>query len=73
MNKSNQTHDIHIKYKITPLNISIYRKALNIWETIEVSENQQYNILVTPHNTAHNWFPKSSKVIRIEPPREIIT
>ncbi len=54
------TFDLHIKYKITHLNISIHHKALNIWETIKISENQQCNTLVIPHMYVHNWFPKSS-------------
>lgn len=67
------SYDLHIKYNITPLNIINYHKALNTWETISVSEMDQYNTLTTPHNTSHNWFPKCSNIITMQPPQAIIT
>ena len=67
------TQDLHIKYNITPLNIINYHKAINTWETIKISENQQYNLLTTPHNITHSWYPKSSKIITMEPPQAILT
>ena len=67
------TFDLHIKYKITPLNISNYYKAQNIWETIKTSENQQYAELITPKNNSHACFPKRSNIIEMEPPQAIIT
>ncbi len=65
--------DLHVKYNIAPLNISNYHKALRIWVTIKISEQEQFNKLVTPHNNTHAWFPKSSKILRMEPPQPIIT
>ncbi len=62
------TDDLHIKYGITPLNILNYQRALNTWETIKVSENDQYNTLITPHNNIHSWFPKCSRIISMEQP-----
>ncbi len=67
------TSELHIKYNITPLNISIYQKAIKIWETIKTSEIQQYNNLITPHDKIHSWFPKTSIIITMEPPERIIT
>ncbi len=67
------TEELHIKYNIAPLNISNYYKAQKVWETIRISENDQYNKMVTPHNNTHKWFPKSSDIIRMEPPQAIIT
>ena len=67
------SHDLHIKYNVTPLNIINYQKALNTWETIKMSEIDQYNILTTPNNNSHNWFPKCSKIITMEAPQAIIT
>jgi len=64
---------LHIKYNITPLNIINYNKALNTWETLKISENEQYNMLIIPNNNTHTWFPKSSKIITMEPPQAIIT
>ena len=68
-----KANELHIKYNINPLNISIYHKALNTWETIKSSEIEQYNDLITPHNNIHTWFPKTSNIITMEPPAEIIT
>ncbi len=67
------TEELHIKYNIAPLNISNYYKAQNVWETIRISENDQYNEMVTPHNNTHKWFPKSSDIITMDPPKAIIT
>ncbi len=65
------TEELHIKYNIAPLNISNYYKAQKVWETI--SENDQYNDMVTPHNNTHNWFLKSSDIIRMDPPQAVVT
>ena len=35
--------DLHRKYNITPLNISIHNKACKIWETVNITENEHYN------------------------------
>ncbi len=67
------TAEVHFEYGITPLNIINYQRALNTWETIKMSENAQYNTLVTPHNHTHSWFPKCSTIIAMEPPQAIIT
>ncbi len=67
------TEELHIKYNIAPLNISNYYKAQKVWETIRISENDQYNEMVIPQNNAHKWFPKSSDIIGMEPPQAIIT
>ncbi len=65
--------DLHINYNVAPLNISNYHKALRIWETIKISEQEQFNKLVTPHNNTHARSPKSSNILRMEPPQPIIT
>ncbi len=67
------SEQLHIKYGITPLNISTFYKAQKVWNTIGISENEQYNELITPHNNFHAWFPKSSIIIDMEPPHAIIT
>ena len=67
------TKQLHIKYNISPLNISSYYKAKKTWETIRISENDQYEELVTERNNTHTWFPKSSIIINMEEPEAIIT
>ncbi len=67
------TEQQHVKYNITPLNISIYYKSLKIWETIRTTENVLYEELVTERNNIHSWFPKSSTIINAEGPQAIIT
>ncbi len=67
------SYDLHIKYNITSLNIINYQKTLNTWETIKVSEVDQHNTLITPHNNSNNWFPKCSKIITMQSPQAIIT
>ncbi len=37
------SEQLHIKYGITPLNTSILYKAQKVWNTIKISENEQYN------------------------------
>ncbi len=66
------SEQLHLKYGITPLNIFIFHKAQKVWNTIRTSENEQYNELITPQNSSHSWFPKSSIVIDMEPPQAII-
>ena len=67
------TKELHDYYNITPLNISNHCKAQKIWEAIRASEIDHYNILATPRNNTHTWFPKSSYIIRPEPQQAIIT
>ena len=67
------TEELHIKYNITPLNISTHQKAKNIWETIKICEPDQFQDLTHPYNNTHTWFPKSSTIINLEPPQAIIT
>ena len=65
--------DLHSKYNIAPLNITNYHKALKTWETIRISEIEQYNTLIIKHNNTHSWFPKCSTIITMEPPEPITT
>jgi len=67
------TEQLHIKYNITPLNISTHYKAQKTWETIRISENAQYEELISGRNNKHSWFPKSSTIITLEEPQAIIT
>ena len=67
------TFDLHMKYNIAPLNITNYHKALKTWETIRISEIEQYNTLIIQHNNTHSWFPKCSTIITTEPPEPITT
>ncbi len=62
-----------MKYNITPLNISNHYTAQRTWETIGVSENEQFKQLVTERDNNHTWFPKSSTVITMGEPQAIIT
>ncbi len=52
------TSDLHIKYNITPLNISNHHKAQNTWESIKVSEQEQYNALITLTIITIPGFPR---------------
>ena len=67
------TEQLHIKYNITPLNISSHQRAHKTWETIRSSESAQYEELITERNKIHSWFPKSSTIIHLEEPEAIIT
>ncbi len=67
------TSELRMKYNIAPLNISNYQSALKTFKTIKISEGEQYNALVIPYHTSYTWFPKSSKIITMEPPQAIIT
>ena len=67
------TEQLHIKYNITPLNISSYYKAQKTWETIRIRENAQYEELMTERYNTHTWFPKSSTIIDMEEPEALIT
>ncbi len=65
--------ETHVKYNITPFNVSIHNKAIKIWQTVQFTQEDQYNELVTPRNTQHNWFPKASNVLHAPPPEPIYT
>ncbi len=67
------TSDLHINYNITPLNIFNHHKTQNTWESIKVSEQEQYNALITPHTNIHASIPKSSIIIGTELPHPITT
>ena len=74
-NEEEQTtvSELHLKNNVTPLNVAIHEKAKNIWETIRVSEPDQYETLVTPQLNSHSWFPKSSVIINMQTPQPILT
>ncbi len=64
---------LHMKYTITPLNISIDKRAKNIWEAVRATEPKHYNNLTINYDGEHKWFPKTSKIINQDTPEAIIT
>lgn len=66
-------NELHRKYNITPINVSIHQKALKVWETLRISEPEQFEPLVTPHLNIHSWFPKCSPIINMPIPQPITT
>ncbi len=67
------TEQLHLKYDITPLNISNYNKALKTWETIRTSEFEKYEELTLNRDKSHTWFPKCSNIVNMATPQAIIT
>ena len=65
--------ELHLRYNITPLNISIHNKARKIWENVRCTEPEHYENLIIPHNRKHNWFPKTCSVIATPSVEAIIT
>ena len=65
--------ELHIKYNITPLNISIDTRAKKTWEAVKITEPEHYNNLTITYDRDHNWFPKTSKIISQPTPEAIIT
>ncbi len=64
---------LHIKYNITPLNISIDKRAKKIWETVRATEPEHYINLTINYDREHKWFPQKSKIIKQDTPEAIIT
>ena len=60
------SEELHIKYNINPLNISIHKKGRTIWENVKNTEPELYETLITPQPNPHKWFPKTSNVIVTE-------
>ena len=60
------SEELHMEYNISPLNISIHKKARNIWENVKNTEPELYENLIIPQNNPHTWFPKTSGVIDTE-------
>ncbi len=65
--------ELHLRYNITPLNISVHNKARKIWESVRATEPEHYNNLIIPQNNQHKWFPKTSNVINIPNVDAILT
>lgn len=65
--------ELHEKYNIQPLNISIHKRAKNIWEAVKITEQEHYNNLITNREHEHTWFPKTNTVISQDTPEGIIT
>ncbi len=63
--------ELHYKYDIKPLNITLRAKARKIWETIQVTEPDHYNQLIQRFNFNHTWFPKSTVIINSDVPDPI--
>ena len=69
------TEQLHIKYNIIPLNISIHCKAQQTWETIRMSGNAQYEDLIIGRNkkNTRGSLRALSTIINMEEPQLIIT
>ena len=67
--------ELHKRYNITPINISVHNKAENIWEAIKVNDEHIYNKLIEDRNNEynHSWFPSSMLSILQEPPLPLYT
>ena len=65
--------DLHLKYNINPLNITLHNKAQKIWETIKMTEPDHYQLLTGRFAYNHTWFPKSSYIIDSDDPQPIYT
>ncbi len=55
------SEELHIKYNINPLNISIHKKARNTWENVKNTEPELYENLIIPQNTPHYMVPKNNR------------
>ncbi len=55
--------ELHLKYDIKPLNITLHAKGQKIWETIRMMEPDHYDQLTQGFACNHTWFPKSSYII----------
>ncbi len=53
-----RSDDLHLKYNITPLNISKHKKACKIWETVLAMEQEHYDNLIDQHgnNYGREWL-----------------
>ena len=63
--------ELHEKYIIMPINVSLHNKATKIWETLKNTDEETYNKLVRPIEGNHNWFPRTSYVIPAPVPEPI--
>ncbi len=68
-----KAEELHIRYNITPLNISIHNKARKMWENVRCTEAEHYNSLIIQQNRPHFWLPKTSNVIATPSVDAIIT
>ncbi len=65
--------ELHLKYKFTPLNVSIHSKAQKIWETVRHTEPDHFNNLTITQNNKHSWFLKTCSVMDTPEVEAIIT
>ena len=65
--------NLHLKYNITPYNISIHKKACKIWQAVRLTDEENFNTLVTHQDRIHHWFPKTSNVIQAPLPEPVYT
>ena len=65
--------ELHLKYHIKPLNITLHTKAQKIWETIRMTEPDLYNQLTQVFYYNHSSFPKSNYTINSDEPQPIYT
>ncbi len=68
-----RSEDLHLKYNITPLNISIHNKACKIWDIVHITEHELYNNLTIQYRNKHTWFPKTGGIINSPLPAAIYT
>ncbi len=65
--------ELHLKYNITPFNVSTHNKAVKIWQTIQHTDPQLYLELTTPRDRKHSWFPRTSDILNVPSPLPIYT
>ncbi len=65
--------ELHLKYNITHLNVSIHSKAQKIVETVRHTEPEHFNNLTITQNNKHSWFLETCSVMDILEVEAIIT
>ena len=65
--------ELHEKYNFLPINISLYNKALKIWQTLEATEEDTYQKLHRQIEGNHTWFPRTSQIVNINTPEPLYT
>lgn len=73
-NEDRQTMEqLHRKYNLTPLNVSIHNKAIKTWHLMEYTQRNTFDRLKQQQQRSHKWFPKTTDIINNPQPNPIIT
>ena len=66
------TEELHIKYKIKPINILLYEQTIKTWDKLRLINEEMTRLFEEEEEKRpHSWWPRVADIVNGEPPTPI--